>query len=261
MAIFLNIITIVYGVFIGSFLNVCIFRIPRGEEIAVTRSHCMTCGEQIKWYDLIPIFSFIALGGKCRNCKTKLSIQYPLVEFSNGLGYAIIVLVRGYSLTPGYDSVIYNIATVLFCLCTSALIVISVIDWRTYEIPVALNAFIGILGFIRLLTDYKHWYNYLIGFVCVSGFLFLLFIITKGRGIGGGDIKLMAAAGLLLGWKYIILALGVGCVLGSIIHITLMKIQNKERMLAFGPYLSLGIYIAMVWGDVIIDWYVNNFIR
>lgn len=247
---FLQIIIIIYGVIIGSFLNVCIYRIPKKESIITSRSHCMNCGEQIKWYDLVPLVSYLILGGKCRHCKTKISAQYPLVEFANGLGYAIIVIVNG-----------VNPTSILYCLCTSALLALSVIDWRTFEIPVAFNIFIGILGIIRLLTDLGHWYTYIIGFVSVSGFLYLLFLITKGRGIGGGDIKLMAAAGLLVGWKYIILSLGLGCVLGSIIHIILMKAQNKERVLAFGPYLSLGIYISMVCGDKLIDWYLNMFIH
>lgn len=244
------VITFIYGVLIGSFLNVCIYRIPKGESIVVNRSHCMSCGKQIKWYDLVPVVSYLVLKGKCRYCKAKLSIQYPLVEFFNGLGYAIIVIANG-----------MNIESILYCLCSSALLALSIIDWRTFEIPVAFNIFIGILGVIRLLTDLKHWYVYAIGFVAVSGFLYLIFLITKGRGIGGGDIKLMAAAGLLVGWKNIILALGLGCVLGSIIHIILMKIQNKDRVLAFGPYLSLGIYISMVCGNQIIEWYLNTFIN
>lgn len=243
-------IIIIYGVVIGSFLNVCIFRIPRGESIVVSRSHCMSCGKHIKWYDLVPLVSYLILGGKCRYCKAKLSIQYPLVEFANGLGYAIIVIVNGVNLT-----------SILYCLCTSALLTLSVIDWRTYEIPVAFNTFIGIIGIIRLLTDLEHWYTYALGFVSVSGFLYLLYLITKGRGIGGGDIKLMAAAGLLVGWKYIILSLGLGCVIGSVIHLALMKIQKKDRVLAFGPYLSLGIYISMVCGDKLIEWYLNMFIN
>ncbi len=101
----------------------------------------------------------------------------------------------------------------------------------------------------------------MIGAICVSGFLYLLYLITKGRGIGGGDIKLMAAAGLLIGWKLIILSLGLGCVIGSIIHIILMKVQDKDRVLAFGPYLSIGIFISMLCGNQIIDWYINSFIH
>ena len=241
------IITFIYGIFIGSFLNVCIYRIPKKESVVVIRSHCMNCGKNIKWYDLVPIFSFLILGGKCRYCKTKLSAQYPLIEFLNGIGYAIIILIRGFDLVS--------------ILCFSSLLALSVIDFRTFEIPFAFNVFIGVLGIIKLLTDLSHWYEYVIGAICVSGFLYLLYLITKGRGIGGGDIKLMAAAGLLIGWKLIILSLGLGCVIGSIIHIILMKVQDKDRVLAFGPYLSIGIFISMLCGNQIIDWYINSFIH
>ncbi len=241
-------ITIIYGVIIGSFLNVCIYRIPEKQSVVVVRSHCMSCGKQIKWYDLVPLVSFLILRGKCRYCKAKLSWQYPAVEALNGILYGIIVLVNG-----------FNITSILYCLATSALLALSIIDWRTYEIPPSFNIFIGILGIIRLILDLPHWYNYVIGFVSVSGFLLLIFLVTKGRGIGFGDVKLMAAAGLLLGWKLIILSLGLGCVLGSIIHITLMYVKDKDRVLAFGPYLSLGIFISMLYGEQIIEWYLHMF--
>lgn len=241
-------ITIIYGVLIGSFLNVCIYRIPEKQSVVVVRSHCMSCGKQIKWYDLVPLVSFLILRGKCRYCKAKLSWQYPSVEALNGILYGIIVLVNG-----------FNITSILYCLATSALLALSIIDWRTYEIPPSFNIFIGILGIIRLILDLPHWYNYVIGFVSVSGFLLLIFLVTKGRGIGFGDVKLMAAAGLLLGWKLIILSLGLGCVLGSIIHITLMYVKDKDRVLAFGPYLSLGIFISMLYGEQIIEWYLHMF--
>ncbi len=247
MEALLLIITITYGIFIGSFLNVCIYRIPKGESIVVTRSHCMKCGKQIKWYDLVPLVSFLILRGRCRYCKDKLSWQYPAVEALNGILYGIIVLING-----------FNAVSILYCLATSALLALSIIDWRTFEIPIGFNIFIGILGVIRMLTDLGHWYDYVIGFFAVSLFLLILYIATKGRGIGGGDIKLMAAAGLLLGWKLIILSLGLGCLLGSVIHLILMKVQNKDRVLAFGPYLSLGIYISMIYGEQIIDWYIST---
>ena len=248
--LFYIIITTIYGIIIGSFLNVCIYRIPEKESIIVTRSHCMSCGEHLKWYDLVPLVSFLFLGGKCRYCGTKLSAQYPLVEAFNGIGYAVLVIVNGFNLT-----------TILYCLCTSALLALSVIDWRICEIPVAFNIFIGIIGIIRLLTDLGHWQSYVIGFFAVSGFLYLLYVITNGRGIGGGDIKLMAAAGLLVGWKLIILSLGIGCLLGSVIHLILMKIRDKDRVLAFGPYLSMGIYISMVCGDQLVSWYLSMFVK
>lgn len=248
MTLVWTIVTIIYGILIGSFLNVCIYRIPEKQSVVVVRSHCMSCGKQIKWYDLVPLVSFLILRGRCRYCKTKLSWQYPAVEALNGILYGIIVLVNG-----------FNITSILYCLATSALLALSIIDWRTYEIPPSFNIFIGILGIIRLILDLPHWYNYVIGFVSVSGFLLLIFLVTKGRGIGFGDVKLMAAAGLLLGWKLIILSLGLGCVLGSIIHITLMYVKDKDRVIAFGPYLSLGIFISMLYGEQIIEWYLHMF--
>lgn len=241
-------IVFIYGIIIGSFLNVCIYRIPKGESIVKVRSHCMECGEKLKWYDLVPLFSYLFLKGKCRYCKSRISAQYPLIEAANGIGYAVIVAVCG-----------FDLVSILYCLCTSALLALSLIDWRTYEIPVAFNYFIGILGIIRLFSDLAHWYDYVIGFCAVSLFLLILFLASKGRAMGGGDIKLMAAAGLLLGWKLIILSLMLGCLLGSVIHLILMKVQNKDRVLAFGPYLSLGIYISMICGSQIIDWYLNMF--
>ena len=236
----------IFGICIGSFLNVCIYRIPKKENITTTRSHCMECGNVIKWYDLVPVLSFIILGGKCRYCKTKLSAQYPIIELLNGLLYCLVYAVMGLS-----------IRTVLTCAVCSALLVIAVIDWRTYEIPFGLNVFIGCIGVINLTFDYQNFVNYLVGAICVSGFLFILYIITKGRGIGGGDIKLMAAAGLFLGWKSIILALVIGCILGSIIHLIRMKVSKAEHVLAFGPYLAAGILISSLWGNDLIGLYLS----
>ena len=248
--ILLYIIIFLFGIVIGSFVNVLIYRLPKNENIVVVNSHCMSCGHQLKWYDLVPLFSWIFLRGKCRYCKEKISVQYPLIEAVNGFGYVLIFLVCG-----------LNLSSILYSVCFSMLVAISVIDWRTYEIPVGLNITILTLGIIQCILDYRNWSSYLIGMVCVSGFLFLLFIITGGRGIGGGDIKLMFAAGLLLGWKNIILALMLGCIIGSIIHIILMKVSNKGRMLAFGPYLSAGILLAMLFGDQLIGWYLNLLIK
>ena len=150
----------------------------------------------------------------------------------------------------------FEIETIFICLLASCLIVLSVIDWRIYEIPVGLNVFIAILGVVNLIIHYTDWTNYLIGAFCVSGFMFVLFVLTKGRGIGGGDIKLMFAAGLLLGWQNIILAFALGCILGSIIHLLRMRLSGEEHVLAFGPYLSVGIMIAALWGEQIVKAYL-----
>ncbi len=245
----LFIIIFVYGVIIGSFLNVLIYRLPLKENIATERSHCMKCGNKIKWYDLIPLVSYILLRGKCRHCKEKISVQYPLVELANGIGYVWIFYTNG-----------INADSILFCLCASALLTLSVIDWRTYEIPVGINIFIFLLGVVRVVLHFEQVKYLLLGMLVVSVPLLILFYVTGGRGIGGGDVKLMAAAGLLIGAKEIVFALVLGCVIGSIIHIALMKICKKENVLAFGPYLSLGIMIAILYGEKFINWYMGFFI-
>lgn len=244
--ILLYIIIFIYGIVIGSFVNVLIYRLPLHENITTEHSHCMSCGHRLRWYDLVPLFSWVFLKGKCRYCKTKISAQYPVIEAVNGFGYVLIFIMNG-----------FNFTGILYALCFSMLTAITVIDWRTYEIPLGLNITILVLGAIHLALDYHNFLYYLIGMVSVSGFLLLLFIITGGIGIGGGDIKLMFAAGLLLGWKHIILALVIGCIIGSIVHLTLMRIKGKGRVLAFGPYLSIGIFTVMLFGSQILDWYIG----
>jgi leader peptidase (prepilin peptidase)/N-methyltransferase len=244
--ILLYIIVFLYGIIIGSFLNVCIYRIPKKENIVTTRSHCMTCGYQLKWYDLVPLFSFVVLGGKCRKCKTKLSVQYPLIEGLNGVLYLIVFIRYGLSV----DSLLY-------CLLFSALLALSVIDFRTYEIPVVFNYFILTLGLVRIATDYTHWQQYVIGFLSVSVVLAILYFASRGRAIGGGDVKLMAVCGLLLGWKLNVLAFFAGCILGSIIHVIRMKVTKEGHVLAMGPYLSLGVALSVLFGDYFLNWYLG----
>ena len=247
--IILYIIIFLFGIVIGSFLNVCIFRIPNQEDIVKTGSHCMSCGYRLKWYDMIPVASFLALRGKCRKCGAKLSVQYPLIEAANGILYVCIVWTGGLS-----------IESLLYCLMASALLVLSVIDFRTYEIPFGINLFILALGLIRAATDLEHILNYLIGLLAVSIVLAVLYYATGGRAIGGGDVKLMAACGLLLGWKLIILAFLLGCVLGAVIHVIRMKVSGEGRVLAMGPYLSMGVLIAALWGEQMLNWYFWRFL-
>ncbi len=233
----------------------------------------MCCGNVIRWYDLVPVISYLLLGGKCRNCGAKISIQYPIVEILNGILCCVVYSVMG-----------LNLKSVLTFALASALIVVAVIDWRTYEIPFGLNVFITVLGFSTMILDlvkacgiwdYSNEANsakgffftwppmtvgdHLIGAVSVSGFLLLLYIATKGRGIGGGDIKLMAATGLFLGWRSCILAFVIGCIVGSIIHLIRMKVSNEDHVLAFGPYLAFGIIVASLWGERMVNAYLATF--
>lgn len=242
-----------FGIVIGSFLNVCIFRIPKEESLSAKRSHCMSCGYQLRWFDLIPLFSWIALRGHCRKCHAKISVQYPIVEAANGIIYVIVLLVKGIS-----------IESFIFCVAMSALLALAVIDFRTYIIPIGFNVFILVLALIRiaflLFVEGKTFGDvvpYIIGMFAVSVPLGILWFATKGKAIGGGDIKLMGAAGLLLGWKSILLAFVLGCMIGSGIHLIRMKVSKAGRVLAMGPYLAVGIAIAILWGEQVISWYVN----
>lgn len=240
------IIVFLYGIIIGSFLNVLIYRVPKKENIVTTRSHCMACGYQLKWYDLVPLFSYLVLGGKCRKCKTKLSVQYPLIEGLNGVLYLVIFARFGLS-----------IEFLLYCLLFSALLALSVIDFRTFEIPIGFCYFILALGIVRVATDFANWTEYAIGFAAVSLVLTIIYYVSKGTAIGGGDVRLMAATGLLLGWKKNLLAFLLGCIIGSVIHIVRMKISGEGHRLAMGPYLAVGVMIATLWGSEMIGWYLG----
>jgi len=249
IVIAMYVVIFLYGIIIGSFLNVCIYRIPNEQNIVKVRSHCMKCDHQLKWYELIPLFSYLFQRGRCLSCKEKISWQYPLVEAANGILYVFIFVING-----------MNVDSLLYCLLTSALLVLSVIDFRTYEIPIGINIFILALGLIRTALHYEDWLNHVIGFFAVSVVLYLIIIVTKGRGIGGGDMKLMATCGLFLGWQEIILAFLLGCIIGSVIHIIRMRVSDCDRVLALGPYLSIGVFLSMLWGADWIAWYLTQYI-
>ena len=240
------IVIFIFGITIGSFLNVCIYRIPLHQSIVMVSSHCMTCGRKLKWYDMVPVFSWLLLGGKCRSCKSKISLQYPVIESLNGILYVVICLVNG-----------MDLFSLIYCLMTSALLTLSLIDWRTYQIPPGINAFLFILGVAAAVLDRGNLLSHLAGMVCVSGFLGILYLISRGRAIGGGDIKLMFVCGLILGWKQIILAFLLGCIIGSVIHLIRIRVQGEGHVLAMGPYLSAGIFLAALWGNEWISWYIS----
>ncbi len=162
----------------------------------------------------------------------------------------------------------FTLTGFLYGVTGITLLFLSIVDWNSQFIPFECNVFIFLCGLIHLYSNFSNWLDYIIGLFAVSGFLLLLDristpILKKQYGedvdqvIGDGDIKLMAATGLLLGWKLNFIALGIGCVMGSIIHLVLMKIKGSGHRLAFGPYLSLGVYITMICGEQLVSWYLN----
>lgn len=253
--IFYTVIVFLFGTLIGSFLNVLIYRIPKGENFVTENSHCMSCNHRLYAKDLVPLFSWLFLGGKCRYCKAKISVQYPIVEAINGIMYALIFW---------FICEEPRIALFGYCAAFSALLVATVIDWRTMEIPDSMWVTVligGVITYIDELVaegfDLDCLLERVIGFFAASGVLFLLAVITKG-GMGGGDIKLMAAVGFMLGWKVVLLALVMGGFIGTL-YLIFMAIKNKgkvPRKVPFAPHLSLATVICMFVGSNIIEWYL-----
>lgn len=197
MPLFFHVFCISYyfivGIVIGSFLNVIIYRLPKKESIVKGASHCTTCGQKIKRYDLIPVLSYFILRGRCRSCKARFSSRYAFVEFATGLLFALCAIKFGYS----YHTLLY---TTFCCL----LVVMAFIDFDTMEIPDRIHIAIGVTGIVLLFIPDMPAYERLIGFFVVSVVLLIAALLSKG-GIGGGDIKLMAVSGLVLGWKNVVI--------------------------------------------------------
>jgi leader peptidase (prepilin peptidase)/N-methyltransferase len=244
----INLLIFILGFLIGSFLNVCIHRIPLGQTVVTTPSHCPECNKRIRWYDLIPVISYILLRGKCRFCKQKISIRYPLVELLNGAVCLWIYSIYGMSV---------QLAGLAFL--ASALIVIAFIDYAHRIIPNRIVIVMLAAGIVYVyFNPYITYRDAILGFFAASLPLLILAVLSNG-GMGGGDIKLMAAAGVFLGWKLILLSLVFASIIGSFIGIILilLKIIKREDPIPFGPFLSAGIFISMLYGQKIIEWYLR----
>lgn len=250
----MTIIILIYGLIIGSFLNVCIYRIPREESIAFPSSHCPTCNTSLKWYDNIPVFSYLALRGKCRYCKAAISIQYPLIEALN----AIIYLLLFYKFKLSIDFLFY-------ALIASTLIVVTLIDLKEMIIPDRLVVTIVVLSLIQKILNYiiyKQPINFLdsLGGLLIAGGIFLLIVIVSGGGMGGGDVTLIGSLGFAIGIKYILLTMFLSFILGGIISVLLLatKIKTRKDPIPFGPFIVLAFMISLFWGEALIDLYVNT---
>lgn len=178
-----------------------------------------------------------------------LSIRSMLIAFVGGVLWLVIYLVRDIS-----------VLTIIYAVASSILLAISVVDFAVYEIPPQFNVALAVLGLVCIAVDWQHWLQYVIGAFTVSGIFYLMALATGGKGMGGGDIKLMAATGLMLGWKKILFVMLIGAVLGIFIHSIAMIILKKKSMLAFGPYLSMAVYIMMIYGNELVQWYVDTFL-
>lgn len=247
-----QVVSIIFGAMVGSFLNVCIHRLPKEESIVRPGSHCPKCKTPIRFYDNIPLLSYLLLGGKCRHCKAPISIQYPIVEAITALSSFFLFITFGVSLSFFY-----------YFSFVAALIAITVIDLYHQIIPDVISLpgiVIGLLG--SLVIPQITFWSSLIGVISGGGSLFLVATVYqwlfKREGMGGGDVKLLAMIGAFLGWKAVILTIFLSSFIGSIIGITVMLIKGKDFKYAipFGPFLALGAVISLFWGENLISWYL-----
>ncbi len=239
------------GALIGSFLNVCIYRLPRHESIVWPGSHCPSCSRPIAWYDNIPLVSYLFLLGRCRHCKAPIPFRYPVVEALNVLGYVGLLWFFG----PSWPAVAYG-------LLYSALLVVAGTDLSHKIIPNVVTLPGIVVGLISAATILPlGLVNGLIGILVGGGVLWVLawaspYVFGK-EGMGGGDIKLLAMIGAFLGWKPALMAIMVGSFLGSLVGITLIaaRVIKREDYIPFGPFLVCGAVVALFFGESLLEWY------
>jgi len=242
MNILYGVIVFVFGLTIGSFLNVCIYRMPRGESIVSPGSHCPDCNHPLGVWDLIPLISFIALGMKCRYCKKEISARYFFVELGTGVMFlAVFARFFIYENNP--------LAFVSYLVLCSALIVITFIDLEHKIIPDKIT-YPGMIAGIFISIFTRSFLPSVLGLLIGGGILLFIVVVSRG-GMGGGDVKLAAMLGAFLGWKLIFLNLFLAFLLGGIAAVILLIMKKKGRKdyIPFGPYLAIAGMITVFWGD------------
>lgn len=253
MIYILSVIIFILGLCVGSFLNVVIYRIPNSMSLISPSSHCPKCNNKIKWYDNIPLISFILLKGRCRHCKEKISIIYPLVELFTGIMYLTIFIVFRLS----FDT-LFNI------LFFSVLFPLAVIDEKTTYIPLSFNVFIIVLSAIKIILfsftkESFPYFDFLMGGFVGGGLFLLIYLISrlimKKEALGTGDIILFFGIGLFLDFKNVLLVILFSSTLCSIVELILIKIgiRKKDSEIPYGPYIVLSALLVMFIGPYILS--------
>lgn len=244
---------IVLGLIIGSFLNVCIYRIPREESISFPPSHCTNCNSKIKAYDLFPVISFLLLRGKCRHCGEKISIKYPLIEMITSALFLALYIKFGISFE-----------LIKFIVFISFIVVIGIIDFETTDVyfKTTLSGIILGLGFILIGHFYglEVW-TYIFGGVLGGGIISVIVLLTHG--MGWGDVEICLLAGIFLGFKLTVVMLFISFVTGGVLGLLLIVTKKKSRKdyIPFGPFISLGTIMTVFFGEQLLNLYISQFIR
>ncbi len=270
----LYLLVICIGLIVGSFINSLVYRLHAKKSLFIKRSFCPKCKKSIKWYDNIPLVSFILLKGKCRFCKSHISLQYPLVELSTAVLFLLVFI---YQLAiVDFNIPALGTLDLLFIfrnwIFTAILMVIFIYDYKHYMIldKVSLPAIAVVFIFNLFIIFYQQSFNFnlsdiwgpvsklLLAALLAGGFFFLQFIISRGRWIGGGDIRLGILMGLMLGWPNVVVALVFGYIIGSLIGLSLIALKKKsmQSQLPLGTFMAVTTFIALLWGSQIVAWYL-----
>ncbi|OPZ74856.1 MAG: Type 4 prepilin-like proteins leader peptide-processing enzyme [Firmicutes bacterium ADurb.Bin456] len=239
---------LILGLVIGSFLNVCVYRLPRGESVVFTPSHCPACGLRLGAGDLVPLLSYLVLKGRCRSCGARISSRYPLVELTTGLLFAAVFMRTGLTVL---------LLKQLFLV--AVLIAVTFIDLEHMIIPDRIIVFSLAGGiFLNILAGDLSLLSAGLGLIAAAALLLAPALIYRG-GMGGGDIKLAAVIGFFLGWPNGLLAVLLGCLLGALAGITLVLTGRRGRKdaIPFGPFLAGGALLAMFYGNQCLSWYLG----
>ena len=241
-----------FGLIVGSFLNVCIFRLPRGVSVVWPASACGSCQRELRWFENIPVASWLVLGAKCARCKAPISVQYPLVEAATAVLFVMVAATT--PLGP-------LLAARLIFVC--ALIVLFAIDLEHQILPNVITLPGIAVGVAFSLVGPPGWRASLAGVVLGGGVLYAIawgyFAVRKEEGLGMGDVKMLGMIGAFLGWQAVLLTLVLASLSGAIIGVTMIALQrgSMKYALPFGTFLALGALVAMLAGQPIIDWYVG----
>jgi len=267
----MNLFVFLFGLIVGSFLNCVIYRLEQRQSFLKGRSFCPHCKHTLSWQDLIPVFSFLFLRGKCRYCQKRISWQYPLVEIATAL---LFLLILNFKFLIFNEFLIFNFETITYFLylliISSLLIIIFVYDLKHFIIPDKIIYPAIIIALIFNFSPYGRSpaggqfiiHNSIFAAFGAAIFFLIIVLVSRGKWMGIGDIKLAFLMGLLLGFPCILVALFFSFLIGAIIGIGLILTKRKtmKSEVPFGPFLVIGTFIALFWGEIIINWYWNLFI-
>ncbi len=258
MNIYIYMIVGILGLVIGSFLNVCIYRVPQKESISFPRSHCMKCGHVLGPLELIPVISYLVLGRKCKQCKQPISSRYMCIELLTGIGFWLIYYRYGYSIET-------LIVITFFCFA----LVLTMIDWDYMLLPTSIIRWgigIGLMERLAQSLILDNWYilvEALLGAIIGYGLFVLVYYgsqwLLKKEGLGYGDVRLMSFIGLFIGLNYLFLMIVISCIGASIFGLILLKIRKSSKPYPLGPFLNLGAFIVIIGGNQLLASYLGLF--